>query len=40
MTENTDVTFLLALLIMTIVGLVASSASHAEELISTTLSMS
>jgi len=34
MTEKTDVTFLLALLIMTIVGLVVSSATHAEELIS------
>jgi hypothetical protein len=31
MTEKTDVTFFLALLIVTIVGLVVSSASHAEE---------
>ncbi len=31
MTEKTDVTFLLALLIMTIVGLVVSSATHAED---------
>jgi hypothetical protein len=33
MTEKTDVTFLLALLIMTIVGLVVSSATHAEQLL-------
>jgi hypothetical protein len=32
MAEKTDVTFLLALLIVTLVGLVASSASHAENL--------
>jgi hypothetical protein len=37
MTEKTDVTFLLALLILTIVGLVVSSASHAEDLLSTIL---
>lgn len=34
MTEKTDATFLLALLILTIVGLVVSSATHAEEAIS------
>jgi hypothetical protein len=37
MTEKTDVTFLLALLILTIVGLAVSSASHAEDLLSTIL---
>ncbi len=37
MTEKTDVTFLLALLILTIVGLVASSATHADDLLSTVL---
>lgn len=31
MTEKTDVTFLLALLILTVVGLVVSSATHAED---------
>lgn len=34
MTEKTDVTFLLALLILTIVGLVVSSATHAQDIIS------
>lgn len=37
MSEKTDVTFLLALLILTVVGLVISSASHAEELLAATL---
>ncbi len=37
MTEKTDVTFLLALLILTIVGLVVSSATHAEEMLSSAL---
>jgi hypothetical protein len=37
MTEKTDVTFLLALLIVTIVGLVVSSATHAEEMLSAAL---
>lgn len=31
MTEKSDATFLIALLILTIVGLVVSSATHAEE---------
>ncbi len=34
MTEKTDVTFLLALLILTIVGLVVSSATHAQDIVS------
>lgn len=37
MTEKTDVTFLLALLILTIVGLVVSSATHAAEMVSAAL---
>ena len=37
MTEKTDVTFLLALLILTIVGLVVSSATHAGEMLSAAL---
>ncbi|MFA5955952.1 hypothetical protein [Hyphomicrobium sp.] len=37
MTEKTDVTFLLALLILTIFGLVVSSATHAEEMLSSVL---
>jgi hypothetical protein len=36
MTEKTDVTFLLALLILTIVGLVVSSATHAQDIVSAT----
>lgn len=32
MTEKTDAIFLLALLVLTIVGLAISSAAHAEEL--------
>ncbi|MFT3730320.1 MAG: hypothetical protein QM780_02690 [Hyphomicrobium sp.] len=39
MSEKTDLTFFLALLIVTIVGLVASSASHAEEMLASMLSM-
>jgi hypothetical protein len=39
MTEKTDVTFLLALLIVTVVGLVVSSAAHAEEMLTAALSM-
>jgi hypothetical protein len=34
MAEKTDVTFLLALVIVTIVGLLASSASHADDAVS------
>lgn len=37
MTDKSDVTFLLALLILTIVGLVVSSASHAEDILSAVL---